>query len=71
MKKFFVICVAMLNLVACGKDEKTDVAQATDVTTQDGVVDVAADATAVATDVTVAVDAAESVSPTTEVTPSK
>ena len=71
MKKFFIVCVAMLSLVACGKDGKSDETQVADVVKQDGVVDVAVDATVVSADVTETADVAQSVSPTTEVTPSK
>lgn len=70
MKKFFIGCVAALMLVACNKDDKSET-QAADVATQDGVVDIANDATEAAVDATQAVDTGVAVSSTEEVTPSK
>ena len=68
MKKFFIGCVAALTLVACNKDDKAEDKAAV---SQDGVVDVASDATAVAVDATEAVDTGAAISSTEEVTPSK
>lgn len=71
MKKFIIGCVAMLSLVACNKEEKSAEVQAADVVTQDGVVEVSTDVTAVAADVTEAVDTGSAVSPTEEVSTTK
>ena len=71
MKKFIIGCVAMLSLVACNKEEKSAEVQVADVVTQDGVVEVSTDVTAVAADVTEAVDTGSAVSPTEEVSTTK
>ena len=71
MKKFIIGCVAMLSLVACNKEEKSAEVQDADAVTQDGVVEVSTDVTAVAADVTEAVDTGTAVSPTEEVSTTK